>query len=227
MKSGLLIILFIFCSSSIQCQEKLIANQKFQGLTQYDCKRDSVSDVNNFPELIKFKSLKLLKHYTGEFYDSIHFLTGQIIDLKELSDKKVFSDTSSFYFFESNNIIPKYELFFILSDKSINIDQLIIKISFDEYGQILEFHWPFYINKKVDFLSSDKVMNDLRQRTIDFKGKAPDDILVRYDELLKNFVWEFVYHFHNDSKIKGLPLTSTLTAYFVVIKMFIDFEDQN
>lgn len=222
MKNSLTVILFIVFSYSIQCQNELIANQEFQGLTQYNCERDSVSDLNNFPELIKFKSEKMLKHNTGEFYDSIQFLTGQIIDLNELSSKKVFSDTNSFYFFETKHIIPKYELFFTLTDTSIGIGQLIIKISLDEYGQVLEFHWPFYINRKVDFLSKDEVINELRERTIEFKDKKPDDISIRYDLNMENFVWEFSYHFHNeyDKPLKA----SGIRAIFIVIEAFVDRE---
>ena len=71
----------------------------------------------------------------------------------------------------------------LILDNSINIKRIIIKLTFDEYGQILEFHWPFYINKKGDFVHSSKIMAILKGFTKDYSKKEPDEINIKYDEI--------------------------------------------
>lgn len=194
MTNKFIIILFISFSFNGVCQTELTANQEIPKLFSPNIKIDSTNNLNDFPDFIQTKSKDVLKWYTGEFYDSIYFIKGQNIDLKALNEKGFFKDsTSIFNYFETERTIPKYELYFGLTDISINIKRIIIKLTFDEYGQILEFHWPFYVNKKDDYRQSSQITTILNEITKDYSKNEADELKIKYDVNLKNFVWEFVY----------------------------------
>ena len=194
-------------SFSAKSQIELSANQTIPNLYSPDVKIDSTNNLNDFPESIQTKSRLVLKRYTGEFYDSISFLKGQIIDFGNLMKSNFFTDTNSiFNYYNIDFRIPKYELYFKLTDQSINIKQIIIKLTFDEFGQIIEFQWPCNTLQKEDFLNTEQVMTKLKEKTNDFNIKKPDSINLKYDKKINNFVWSFslIEHSTNNNFGSGI-----------------------
>lgn len=221
MANKFIIILFISFSFNGVCQTELTANQEIPKLFSPNIKIDSTNNLNDFPDFIKTKSKDVLKWYTGEFYDSIYFIKGQNIDLKALNEKGFFKDsTSIFNYFETERTIPKYELYFGLTDISINIKRIIIKLTFDEYGQILEFQWPFYIDKKIEYQKSNFVLEQLAEFRKNENIKEPSEITFKFNYEMKNFVWEF--GFDESDKTTNFQLVSQIAYTTYSIPAFQD-----
>ncbi len=221
MTKNFIIILFISFSFNGVCQTELTANQEIPKLFSPNIKIDSTNNLNDFPVFIQTKSKDVLKWYTGEFYDSIYFIKGQNIDLKALNEKGFFKDsTEIFNYFETERTVPKYELYFGLTDISINIKRIIIKLTFDEYGQILEFHWPFRINKKKEFRQSNQIIFALNEMVN--QKENPTEINFKYNSELKNFVWEFIYDLYDHESSENNLGVSGIAISTVTIPAFED-----
>lgn len=222
MPNKFILILFISFSLKGVCQIELLAYQEIPKLFNPNVKVDSTNVLKNFPDIIQTKSKDILKCYTGEFYDSIYFIKGQTIDLEALNNNGYFEDSTSFYYLEIESPIPAYELYFGLTDRSININRIIIKLTFDEYGQVLEFHWPFYINKKKEFQQSDQIISALNEITKNDENKDPSEINIRYNEDMKNFVWEFIYDLYDNKSLENNFGFSGSAISIVTIPAFED-----
>lgn len=71
----------------------------------------------------------------GCIYDSITFSHGQIVNLK-----KYFRHDTAVY--RREWVVAKYDLSFLIRDKSIGIKNYYLKIRMDEFGQIIFSNWP-------------------------------------------------------------------------------------
>lgn len=222
MINKLIFILFISFSFKGVCQIELLANQVLPNFFSPNTQVDSTVNLSDFPENIQTKSMDLLKWYTGEFYDSIYFIKGQRIDLETLQKNGYFKDTTSFDYLATNEVIPAYELYFGLTDRSINIHRIILKLSFDEFGQVLEFQWPPTINKKKEFIPSDQIITALNKITKDSENKVPSEVNFTYNDDLKNFVWEFVFDLNSNASSQKIMGVTGFAISIVPIPAFQD-----
>ncbi|MEN9441759.1 MAG: hypothetical protein RLZ33_1836 [Bacteroidota bacterium] len=194
MINKLIILLFCAVSYTVSGQIQLIANQNVPEFYNPSKQIDSSTNLQDFPAHIQKKTLNCLKWYTKEFYDSIHFIKGQFIDLKQITNTGFFEDSTTFAYFDIEHPIPSYELYFGLTDRSLNIQQIIIKIDLDEYGQVLAFNWPYFSVKKSAFRSSDQILTLLNEGAKDLNYALPDKINFVFKENEREFYWEFGYN---------------------------------
>ena len=116
-------------------QSKMLYDQQYDGEVYYRIKTTHISSVSHLPVKIQINITGYLKQALGCMYDSISFSHGQIVNLK-----KNFKHDTAVY--RQEWIAPKYDLSFLLHDKSIGIKNYYIKIQMDEFGQIIFSNWP-------------------------------------------------------------------------------------
>ena len=124
------LLLCQFCYSQVD-----LVNQPYAGTTVYGGAASHMSELGDLPQAILQNLEGLLQESFGEFRDSVHFSHGQIVALEAYFKKKEEA-------YRQEWIAPKYDLVFVLRDKSLNISALNIRLRLDAHGQVLKFDWP-------------------------------------------------------------------------------------
>ena len=187
MNSLRVIVLMLYFQFNLFSQKIEIISQKEINLIEDGYKySDSISDINKLPNKIKHEINQLLKTYTGEFYDSIKFIKGQIINLDNY-EKNNFDDSTLILYYDIKKIVPKYLLIYKLKSLDIDIESINIIIELDKYGQILNFEWPSFLVDKKQFYSI---------REINTKFST----FIKNNTEIENYQNELFFEFNNLSK---------------------------
>ena len=136
--------------------------------------------------LVKIDSL--FSKRLGIFTNKAKFSYGQIVDLDQ--------------YFKSNKdisgmqwVVPKYDLFFILTDTTIGIKNYYLQVRLDQYGQILRMNWP------MQYYTSAKKFADRKQVEQFALRRAREKIFLTtryevefiYDYNVEAFYWRFLF----------------------------------
>lgn len=124
-----------------------------------------------------------------DFANNIKFVNGQIIDLDNWLTSDSVTQT------EYLGAIPKYQLYFVLSDMRFNIKAYCFELSLDSYGQLLDLDWP-----TTDYSESKEFANSksVKTRAIQFaaeKGYKTESLIseLKHDGELNKMCWKISF----------------------------------
>ena len=133
-KQTLLFILLILPAICFG-QSKMVCDQKYDGQIFYGIKTTSIKSISQLPTKIQDNVTGYLKQALGPIFDSIILSHGQIVNLKKLFK----FDTAAY---RREWVVTKYDLSFLIHDKSIGIENYYVNIRMDEFGQVVFSNWP-------------------------------------------------------------------------------------
>ena len=179
-KPVLLLSICILLTNELNSQDFMIVNDSYNGSTVYT-ESIHINTLSELPPLIELNLNGYLNRVLGDIKDSVSFSHGQMINLE-----KEFEKDSLTYL--RNWVVPKYDLNFVIRDKSIGIQNYYIQIRLDQYGQILNSNWP---TEHFDDRNKLKNRNQINDEAIAYaKAKG---------FYKNNFMIELRYRKHHDS----------------------------
>lgn len=184
------IIIFFLVSANLISfsQSKMIVDHGKDAYTSFGRFSTKIDSFSQLSSLIQCNTNGYLKKILGDMSDSLQFSNGQIVDLKSYFNKDSITHNSF-------RIIPKYDLTFKLSDKSLGIKRYNLEIELDQYGQLLRINWPKEKSKdKSKIINSDTI----RQFVIEYaKSRRYDtseyEVYFRYNPKFDKLCWLFLF----------------------------------
>jgi len=178
-------------------QEEILIDQPFRGLpSYYKTNVIEVDSLNQLPSIIQFISNNIINKSMTDFIDNIRFVKGQIIDLDKWLKNDSIPQT------EYNYIIPKYELFFELSDSSLGIKNFCFELNLDQYGQVIFLEWPREnYNKRINFINPNQIKAEAIKYAKEKKYKTETCVYkLKFDSKTNSICWyiSFLQEFEGD-----------------------------
>jgi len=124
-------------------------NQPCVGLMDYGfvAGTTEIDSLQKFPIEIQTLSKTFIKNSLTEFEGNMKFSFGKIIDFDKLLKK------DSNFQMEYTSYVPKYELFYELTDTSLGIQKYCFILGFSEYTHLMRMNWPWKnYEKKSNFI---------------------------------------------------------------------------
>ena len=152
-----LMLLLVFCQIA-HGQKKIMVEQSCEEYAafyyDYEGNTIEIDSLNQIP--IRHQSIvnEVIKKTMTDFQDNITFTMGRIIDLE-----KFFLNDSNLRT-ECQYVLPKYQLFFELSDSTIGIKKYCFGLSLDQYAQVIRFDWSRRedYNKRTSFIDTEAIL---------------------------------------------------------------------
>ncbi|MES2690073.1 MAG: hypothetical protein V4658_06685 [Bacteroidota bacterium] len=186
-----LLILLLFYSVDLIAQTKVM--QPFCGLPSfYQTATIEVDSFSLLPKKIQLNAKYVIDSLLTDFTQNVKFVKGQIIDIEMLLN---IDSTISIQQVYEKSLIPKFQLFFLLQDSTIDIDEYCFEMSFDQYGQLTYIEWPRYNHGiKKAFIPFNKIIKSAKQiaRMKGFRTKSYQ-IEYKFDDLTDNPYWEISF----------------------------------
>jgi hypothetical protein len=185
--TGLLFIFLALFVDNAVAQNKMVVDHP-PGLTYFGGRTEQIKSLEQLPPPIDSSLRSAMIKFLGDFYSKVHFVYGQVIDLK--NNDFVPKDGSKI-----SPWIPKYDLEFTLQDMSIGIKSLPVNIRFDENGKLLKFTWPrAEFENESKFISRDTIQAVALRIADSLRfNKENYEIDFDYDENEQKFTWIFLF----------------------------------
>lgn len=180
---------FAFLTTISFGQKIPLMDDPFVGLPMRDAPSIQIDSLNQLPSRIQWTVSEILNSALTEFRDQIVFKKGQILDLDAWARKDSSFQVEYFY------IIPKYDLYFELSDTLIGIKRYCLELSLDQYGQITYFNWPREkYNTKAAFKKPEQLMKTARKYARKKRYKTNEFLNeLRFNQDTSQFCWHFSF----------------------------------
>lgn len=188
MRKLLIIIIGLFSINFSIAQDKMIVDQPMSGNTFYGGYSEQIDSLSTLPTVIQFNLQGYLYRILGSLSDSVSFSHGQIIDLENKFKKD--SVTYRYHW-----IVPKYDLHFVLRDKSIGINNYYLQIRLDQYGQILFANWPKNNHSDKSLFKNRSEIERFALKQAEVRGFNLNNYNVdfKYNEELDKLCWVFEF----------------------------------
>ncbi|MGC3945548.1 MAG: hypothetical protein QM762_13695 [Chryseolinea sp.] len=170
-------------------QNDMPIDQPFFGLPSYPTETTEINSLGQLPTKIQFIVREVMKTSMTDFASSIKFVKGQVIDLDNWLTND--STTQTDYL----RAVPRYQLYFELSDMRLNIKTYCFELSLDSYGQLLALDWPRAdYGKIIDFANSKSVKTEATNFATD-KGYKTESLIseLKYDTELNKMCWQISF----------------------------------
>ena len=197
----LIVICFCKCSyentenlaiKEIPEQNKIMIEQPYKGLALYPyANAIEIDSLSQIPAKHQFFVNKIINYSMYDFQDNITFVKGQIIDIENW----LLNDSIKQAGFLFQFVLPKYELYFELSDTTIGIKKYCFKIGLDPYGQITYFDWPKEnYDRRENFINPEAILT-LAVKTAKNKGYKTSSYIssLWHDWRLDKLCWEILF----------------------------------
>lgn len=182
MKKASLMFAFFLTYVTSFSQPVMVAKMS-SGLTHFGFNKKMITKYKKVPSGIRAKADSLLQSVMGDFYTKTSFYYGDIYVSTHKSNPKVSLST------------PKYDLLYILNDKSLGIESLPINLRLDDDGKPLKLTWPRkgYTNSSI-FISRDTIKQVALQKAKELNYNTTGyEIEFKYDETGQKFYWQFLF----------------------------------
>jgi len=204
----LLILLKILCHAIYGQNKKIMDSPCDEYVNLYRAYEEVITRIdslNQIPTKYQFIVKEIIKKSMADFQDNITFIKGQIINLESWFSEDSTSQIKNRYErrykygdgsnYEYETIIPKYQLFFELSDHTIGVKRYCFKIGLDPYGQITYFNCPRknYYNR-ASFINPEAILK-LAVKCAEKKGYKTSSYVssLWYDWRLDKLCWEISF----------------------------------
>jgi len=159
-----LMLLLVFCQIA-HGQKKIMVEKLCEEYAipydDYEKNGIEIDALNQIP--IKHQSIvnEIIKKSMTDFQDNITFAIGRVMNIENDSILDM-AYTYLYNLYEEKYygyVIPKYELYFELTDTLIGIKKYCLRISLDQYGKVIHFDWSREgYNKRTNFIKADAVL---------------------------------------------------------------------
>jgi hypothetical protein len=222
MKKIFILLILILTPCFTYGKDTLLINQPWDGFPGWNAETVNIDSVSQLPTKIQFIVNYWIKKSMTDFANNVKLVRGQIMDIESLFANDSIPQT------EQQGIIPKYQLFYELSDSSLNIGAYGFEVTFDQYGQVLYFGWPIDdYNIREKFIKPQSVLDLAIKHCKKKKYKTNKrSYELKFDPKLNKMCWYISFiQKSSGNEFDGYKEFITIVIDATELKILDEFED--